>query len=332
MAEMKSFQWLLPFLMAALIIAAALGFVRYFNAYEAPGDHWAPASPVTHENARFTTDMGAAGDYRVTVEKLASKFPLLFVEYQPPGLMVDTTIHSDDGVIRLDQRFADEGSYRVTVQHTIHPNHREVIDFTVQTPLYKYANDLVLVGCLLLAGWVSGRRLRQLAAVAMVLLACMGAMPKAASAHGNGGSHPSALAVGAQDGTLTLSWLRQPPDGAANNAPLDWSVRLRRSDGAPIGRAPFRLEIIHSETHFPVLTLSGVTTSGTIPLRYSPPDGTDYQLLLQAVVDGKVHHVALDAAATPIRPTATRQWQSFGLMLIPLCIGMAWGWRRSSGG
>jgi len=313
------------------VIVAALGFVRYFNAYEAPGEHWAPASPVTHETARFTTDMGAAGDYRITVEKLTSKLPLLFVEYQPPGLIVDTTIHSDDGTIRLDQRFADEGGYQITVQHTIHPNHNEIIGFTVQTPLFKYANDALLVVLLLLAGWISGRRLRQLSVVAALLMVIT-AMPEQGWAHGDHGEPMAAMA--AEDGQFTLAWLHQAPDGFANNTPLDWSLRLL-NQGQPMKAIPFHLEIVHAETHFPVLALSGVTVNGTIPLRYSPPDGTDYQLLLQTVVAGKVHHLALDATAAPIRPTAWRTWQSFGLMLLPLLFGMmaGWGmmvgWRRS---
>jgi len=315
-----------PLLLAAVVIVAALGFVRYFNAYEAPCDHWAPASPVSHEIARFSTDMGAAGDYRITVKKLAAKLPLLFVEYQPPGLMVASTIHSDDGIIRLDQQFADEGDYQITVQHTIHPNHNETINFTVQTPLSKYANDALLFALLLLAGWISGRRLRQLSIVAMLLMVVT-AMPGQGWAHGDGGAHMAA-AVAAEDGSLTLAWLHKAPDGFANNVPLDWSVRLLNK-GQPMGHLPFHLEIVHSETHFPVLSLSGVTLNGAIPLRYSPPDGTDYQLLLQVVVAGKVHHFVLDASAKPIRPTALRKWQSFGLMLVPLLLGMAGGWRMT---
>jgi len=315
--------------MAVTIIIVALSFVRYFNSYEAPGDHWAPASPITHETARFITNMGAGGDYHISVEKMVSKFPLLFVEYQPPGLIVETTIHSDDGIILLNQRFADEGHYRITVQHTVDSNNNETIDFIVQTPLFKYADDLFLFVCLLLAGWISGRRLQQLFPVAMLLLVLLVSTPHSASAHGEHNSTYTPLSVGTQSGSLTLSWLHHhPPHGFANNAPLDWSIQLGNATHR-IGNIPFLLEIIHSETHFPVLTLSGVATDGTIPLRYSPPDGTDYQLRLQTAVDGKLHHFTLDATAQPIQPTAQRKWQSFAIMLIPLLIGMGWGWHSN---
>ncbi len=325
---MKSIQWTIPLLLAGLIIAGAFGFVRFFNAYEEPGEHWAPGSPVVHENARFTTDMGAAGDYLVTVEKLTSKFPLFFVEYQPPGTIVTATLHSDDGSIRLDQRFADEGRYRITVQHTIHPEHRETIDFTVQTPLFKYANDLFLACLLLLAGFVSGHRLKQLStAAAAILLVVMLSTPTSALAHGGHGTPPTP--VSAQAGDWQLSWLHDAPHGPANRSPLDFSLRLS-SKTAPPSHTPYRLEIIHSESHQPVLTIEGSTDDGTIPLHYSPPDGTDYQLYLSAVVNGNVQHFAVDASAEAIRPTLMRTVQSFVILMIPVLIGMAWGWRRAA--
>ncbi|MDQ6964444.1 MAG: hypothetical protein Q9M13_05935 [Mariprofundales bacterium] len=319
---MNTLKKFLPLFLAAAVICMALLFVVYFNDYERAGEHWTPASPLTHETARFTTDMGAEGDYLITVEKVSSKYPLLFVEYQPPGIIMQSTIHSDDGTIRLDQRFADEGEYRITVQHTIHPNHNEVINFTVQTPLFKYANDAALSLLLLLAGWVSGRRLRQLF-VAVLLCIVVTAAPSSGWAHGHGGK--PLMVTG--DEMVKLSWLHHPPDGFANSAPLEWSVQLRNG-GELVESVPFHLEIVHSESHFPVLSLSGVTVDGTIPLRYSPPDGTDYQLLLEAVVAGRLYHLGVDATAKAIQPTVLRKWQSFALMLIPLLIGMVVGWRR----
>ncbi|MDX8409495.1 MAG: hypothetical protein R8J84_05555 [Mariprofundales bacterium] len=324
---MTNFRWLTPLVLAVAVIGAALGFVRYFNGFEASGEHWAPASPIAHQSARFTTDMGAPGDYRITVEKLTSKLPLLFVEYQPPGMVLATTMHADDGIVRFNQQFADEGSYRVTVQHTIHRHHREVINFTVQTPLAKYSTDLAFFLTLLLAGFISGKRLRALAMLLLVVGVTSG-MPMPAEAHhvANG---DRALAIASHYDDLGLQWLANtPPTGDANRAQLDWSLKLIRH-GQPLAQTPFSLDIIHLESGHPVLTLEGSTDrNGTIPLHYSPPDGTAYQLLLRAVVDGKVQHLALDATANAIRPTPSRQWKSFALLMVPVLLGMAWGWRR----
>ncbi|MDQ6950619.1 MAG: hypothetical protein Q9M26_03025 [Mariprofundales bacterium] len=324
---MTKMRWLVPLLLAGAVIITALGFVRYFNAYEAPGEHWAPASPITHQAARFTTDMGTPGDYHITVEKLASKFPLFFVEYQPPGMVLATTVHADDGLVRFDQQFADEGSYRVTVQQPAHRDHREVVNFTVQTPLAKYATDLAFFLALLLAGFFSGKRLRGLAMMLLVVGAING-MPTHAEAH-NVANGDRALAIDNHRGDLTLQWLANtPPTGDANRAPLNWSLKLTHPSQG-LAHIPFSLEIIHLESGQPVLTLEGSTDSnGTIPLHYSPPDGTDYQLLLRAVIDGKVQHLALDATANAIRPTPIRQWKSFSLLMVPVLLGMAWGWKR----
>ncbi|RMH51458.1 MAG: hypothetical protein D6682_04470 [Zetaproteobacteria bacterium] len=329
----RSLRWSVPLLLAAAIIFSALAFVRYFNAYEAPGDHWAPASPIVHENARFTTRMGQPGDYRITVEKRSSKWPLFFVEYQPPGPIVEAIVHSDDGVIRLDQRFADEGRYRIRVAPVTGAGHGETVDFTVQTPLFKYANDLFLAALLLAAGFVSGRRLRQLAAsMALLLAAALTTGPEPAMAHG-GHHHETmtATSAGGRDAQQwRLSWLHGAPHGPANRQPLDFSLRLD-GPGVVDGPIPYRLEIIHSETHFPVLTISGVSRDGTIPLRYSPPDGTDYRVVLSAVAGGALRHLSLPASAEAIPPTVARSIESFAILMVPVLIGMAWGWRQGGG-
>ncbi len=323
---MTYLKGMLPLGLAGLVIAAALGFVRYFDAYEAPGEHWAPASPIAHEPARFMTDMGSPGDYIVKVEKLESKFPLLFVEYQTPGPVLDLTVHSDDGIIRLDQRFADEGRYRISVQHTIHPMHREEIEFTVQTPLSKYAVDALLFLMLLAAGYFSGRRLRELSLAALLLMA-LAAPGGNAWAHGGGGH--AAEPLGAETDGIALGWVAgHAPHGEANRAPMDWRLRLTKN-GKPVRHALYDLEFVHLESGQPVLHVQGATVNGVIPLRYSPPDGTDYQLFVRAIVDGKAYHLALEGAADAIRPTAAREWESFLLLMLPAVAGMMWGWRRA---
>ncbi len=327
---MRNIKWMLPLLLAAIVIASGLGFVTYYNNYEGPGEHWAPQSPIAHEIAQFSTDMGAEGDYLVHIEKLSSKLPLLFVEYQTPGPVLDMTIHSDDGIVRLNQQFADEGAYRISVQHTIHPDHKEVIDFTVQTPLAKYANDLLLLLFLLFAGLISGKRLRALALGTLCLIASslMLSAPDDALAHNIGGEHQTTT-IGSRADDVQLTWLRgQAPEGEANRTPIDWSMQLTRA-GRPVRRAAYELDFIHLESGFPVLHAEGVTTgNGAIHLKYSPPDGTEYRLQLRAVIDGRVRHLALEGEAQPIRPTAGRKWSSFLLMMVPLLLGMIWGWRR----
>lgn len=319
---------LLPALLAGGLIVGALLFVRWFDAYEAPGEHWAPASPTVHERARFMTDMGTGGDYRVQVEKLASKFPPLFVEYQTPGPILDATVHSDDGIVRLEQAFADEGAYRITVQCLDHPEHREVIDFTVQTPLSKYAVDGLLILLLFAAGYASGRRLRALAAAVLLLAGVGMAAPADAWAHGGHGH--AARPGGARADALTLDWLSgHAPHGVANRSPMDWGVRLMRA-GAPV-EAHYALDVVHLETGLPVLHIEGRTVHGTIPLRYSPPDGTTYRLVVRAIAGGREHHLAIEGAADALRPTAARQWLSFALLMAPALLGMAWGWWRGAG-
>ncbi len=319
---------LLPLLLAGLLIATAFGFVRYYNAYQAPGEHWAPASPVAHEMARFTTDMGNAGDFHVTIEKLESKFPLFFVEYQRPGRVLELSVHSDDGIVRLDQQFADEGRYRITVQHIIHPMHQEVVDFTVQTPLVKYANDLLL-GCLLLAaGFLSGHRLRALAMITLVVSIGNLASPQPALAHGDAMASVAAVMFPANIDAVAVHWLAgKPPVGEANRAPLDWRMQITR-DGQAVKRAPFALDVVHGESHLPVLHIEGVANGGLIDLRYSPPDGAHYAFELRTVIDGKAYHLSLPGSAAAVPPTLWRKWQSFLIMMVPLLIGMVWGWKR----
>ena len=320
---------IVPILLAALIVAAAFGFVRYYDAYEAPGDHWAPASPIVHEHARFTTDMGTAGDFHVTVEKISAKLPLFFVEYQTPGKVLEMTVHSDDGIVRLDQNFADEGQYRVTVQHSIHPMHKEVIDFTVQTPLVKYTNDVLLFVFLVAAGFLSGKRLRALAVVCLVVCAGGMAAPEQALAHGNA-SASDAVSFPNQVGDVSLHWLHgKSPTGQANREPMDWRMTIAQH-GQAVEHAPFALDVVHSETHLPVLHVEGVANHGVIELKYSPPDGTAYEFQVRTQVGGKVYHLGLKAEAEAIPPTAWRKWQSFLLMMIPLLLGMVWGWKRGA--
>ena len=325
---MNRIKWMLPLLLAAVVIASGFGFVQYYNGYEGPGEHWAPESPIVHETARFSTDMGAAGDYRVIVEKKSSKFPLFFVEYQTPGKVLDMMIHSDDGMVQFNQQFADEGEYRITVQHTIHPAHQEVIDFTVQTPLVKYTNDLLLCLFLLAAGFLSGSRLRALALVCLFFSFSGLDMPTQAMAHGMAGGEHQPHVISDQAGDVSLRWLHaKAPEGQANRTPMDWRLQLSKA-GRAVDRAPFILDFIHSETHFPVLHIEGVAKNGVIHLKYSPPDGTDYTLQVRTVIDGQVYHLALPASAEAIPPTVWRKWQSFLLMMVPLLIGMFWGWTR----
>jgi len=323
---MSKVTWMLPLVLAAAVIASGFGFVSYYNSYEEVGEHWAPKSPIAHATARFATDMGEAGDFAVSIEKLSSKSPLFFVEYQTAGAVLNMKVHSDDGIVRLSQQFADEGEYRITVQHTIHPNHHEVIDFTVQTPLVKYTNDVLLVAFLLWAGFFSGKRLKGLAVVCLVVAAATVSAPQAVQAHGMGGGQ--ALEVGNQIDDIKLAWFNgQSPIGEANRTPMDWRMQLTKA-GKPVTRAPFSLDFVHLESGFPVLHIEGVAKNGLVDLKYSPPDGTEYQLQLRTVIDGQVYHLALKAEAEAIRPTTGRKWSSFLLMMIPVLIGMAWGWKR----
>jgi len=328
---MSKVTWMLPLFLAAAVIASGLGFVKYYNGYEGPGEHWAPASPIAHASARFTTDMSNGGDYHVTVEKLSSKAPLFFVEYQTPGKVLDMMVHSDDGIIRLSEQFADEGKYRITVQHTIHPTHNEVVDFTVQTPLVKYTNDVLLFLFLLAAGFLSGSRLRSLAMVALVVTVGGLGLPNHAEAHGSMGAETGAVSFENTEGDVSLHWLQgQSPTGEANRAPMDWRMQLTQA-GQPVGNVPYSLDFVHLESGFPVLHTEGVTSNdGVIDLKYSPPDGTEYELQVRAVVQGKVFHLGLKGEAEAIRPTAGRKWSSFLLMMIPVLLGMVWGWKRKA--
>ncbi len=326
---MSRFSWMLPIVLAGLVIASGFGFVQYYNGYEGPGEHWAPASPIAHETARFSTPMGAEGDYLISIEKLSSKAPLFFIEYQTPGKVLNWKVHSDDGIVRLQQQFADEGQYRITVQHNIHPMHKEVIDFTVQTPLSKYANDALLFIFLLAAGFLSGKRLRGLAMIALVVLTGGMMQPNHALAHGAAGDM-QVMEVSNEVDDIKLNWLTgKAPTGEANRTPMDWRMRLTKA-GKPVQRAAYELDFVHLESGFPVLHIEGVTTDkGVIDLQYSPPDGTEYQLQVRAHIDGRVYHLALMGEAEAIRPTDWRKWQSFLLMMIPVLLGMVWGWKRN---
>jgi len=324
---MTKFKWMLPLVLAGLVITSGFTFVSYYNGYEGPGEHWTPESPIAHDMAFFTTDMSAEGDYIVRIEKLESKAPLFFVEYQTPGTVLDMNVHTDDGIIRLSEQFADEGKYRITIQHTIHPDHKEVVDFTVQTPLFKYANDILLIVFLALAGLLSGSRLRGLAMICLVVAASGFTQPQSAMAHGTGGDIQSVTFASEVNG-VSLSWLQgNAPVGEANRKPMDWRMQISK-DGQPVKRAAYILDIIHIESGHPVLHTEGVAARGIVNLKYSPPDGTDYQLQVRTVVDGKVYHLALEAEAEAIRPTDARKWSSFLLMMVPFLIGLLWGWKR----
>ena len=333
---MSKVKWLLPLLLAGLVIASGFVFVKYYNAYEAPGEHWTPASPIAHQMAYFSTPMGAEGDYLVTIEKLSSKSPLFFVEYQTPGKVLEMKVHSDDGLVRLQQQFADEGEYRITVQHSIHPMHKEVIDFTVQTPLSKYNNDVLLFIFLLAAGYLSGKRLRGLAVVCLMVFAGGMASPEQAVAHGMAGNQQvmsTVMQMGNEVDDIALTWVSgKAPIGEANREPMDWRMQLTKV-GSPVKRASYDLDFIHLESGLPVLHIEGVTTDhGMIDLQYSPPDGTEYQLQLRANIEGRMYHLALNGEAEAIRPTAGRQWASFLLMMIPVLLGIFWGWKRGKCG
>jgi len=326
---MSKITGMLPLVLAGLIIASAFGFVKYYNAYEEPGEHWAPASPIVHDTARFTTDMGSTGDFHVSIEKISSKFPLFFVEYQPPGKILDMTVHSDDGIVRMAEQFADEGHYRITVQQTIHPAHKEVIDFTVQTPLVKYSNDVLLFVFLLAAGFLSGKRLRALAVVCLLVFAGGIATPEQAMAHGMAGS-TGAVSFPRQLDGVSLTWLHgKAPEGQANREPMDWRMQISK-EGKPVASAPFALDVVHSETHLPVLHVEGVANHGVIQIKYSPPDGTAYEFQVRAIMNNKVYHLGLQGEAEAIPPTVWRKWQSFLIMMVPLLTGMAWGWKRKT--
>jgi hypothetical protein len=325
---MSKIKWLLPLLLAGLVIASGFAFVKYYNSYEGVGEHWVPESPIAHEISRFSTPMGAEGDYLVTIEKLSSKSPLFFIEYQTPGKILEMKVHSDDGLVRLQQQFADEGEYRITVQHSIHPMHKEVIDFIVQTPLSKYSNDVLLFIFLLAAGYLSGKRLRGLAVVCLMVLAGGMASPEQAMAHGAAGDK-QVMEVGNEVDDIRLTWLSgKSPLGEANREPMDWRMQLTKA-GSPVKRASYDLDFVHLESGLPVLHIEGVTTDhGMIDLQYSPPDGTEYQLQLRTDIEGRVYHLALMGEAEAIRPTVGRKWSSFLLMMIPVLLGMFWGWRR----
>lgn len=338
-------HWLkatLPMVLAALIVGTVWLGVRYYDAYEAPGAHWAPARPIAGELAGFRADLARPGVYRVMVEKLSSKLPLLFVEYQPPGPLLDTRMELPDGQLRLKLRFADEGQYRIAAWQAAADADAPPIfqhGFAVQTPLARYAVNVILVVVLLAAGYASGRQLRRLAMGALtsilLIIISLGLVLPVAPSHAHGTAPASAAAAaGADSNGLSLRFIHPNQRNAyANSAPLLWDVHVLQA-GVPLDHAAFDLEVIHGESRQTVLALAGVTPGDRLPLRYAPPDGTNYEIALRvmraAKTDGAAPlvHVAAFTQAEAKAPTATRQWQSFILLMIPALAGMAWGYGK----
>ena len=335
-------RWLkatVPVMLAALIVGAVWLGVRYYDAYEAPGAHWAPASPIAGELASFRADLARPGAYRVTVEKLSSKLPLLFVEYQPPGPLLDTRMELPDGQLRLKLRFADEGQYRIAAWQDAAADAPPVFEhgFAVQTPLARYAVNVILVVVLLAAGYASGRQLRRLAMGALtsilLIVISLGLVLPVTPSHAHG-TAPATTAAGANSHGLSLGFVHLDQRNAyANSAPLLWDLHVLQA-GVPLDHAAFDLEVIHGESRQTVLALAGVTPGDRLPLRYAPPDGTSYEIALRimraAKTDGAAPlvHVSAFTQAEAKAPTTTRQWQSFILLMIPALAGMAWGYGK----
>ena len=336
-------RWLkatLPMVLAALIVGTVWLGVRYYDAYEAPGTHWAPANPIVGELASFRADLARPGVYRVTVEKLSSKLPLLFVEYQPPGPLLDTRMELPDGQLRLKLRFADEGQYRIAAwQAGAAADAPPVFEhgFAVQTPLARYAVNVILVVVLLAAGYASGRQLRRLAMGALtgilLIIISLGLVLPVTPSHAHG-TAPASAATGVDSSGLSLRFMHPNQRNAyANSAPLLWDLHVLQA-GVPLDRAVFDLEVIHGESRQTVLALAGVTPGDRLPLRYAPPDGTNYEIALRimraAKTDGAAPlvHVSAFTQAEAKAPTTTRQWQSFILLMIPALAGMAWGYGK----
>ena len=350
-------------MLAALIVGTLWLGVRYYDAYEAPGMHWAPASPIAGELATFRSELAQPGVYRVTVEKLSSKLPLLFVEYQTPGPLLDTRMQLPDGQLRLKLRFADEGQYRIGAWRADAAAGAPPVfeqGFTVQTPLARYVVNAILVVVLLAAGYASGRQLRRLAAgvltsilliVISLIVISLGVVVPVAPSHAHG-TAPASAATGANSNGLSLGFVH--PDqrnGYANSTPLLWDMRVLQT-GVPLDHTAFDLEVIHGESRQTVLALAGITPGDHLPLRYAPPDGTNYEIALRIMCAQKTDGAPSLAARTEARgaghgwpgcafahvsavtqaeakaPTAARQWQSFILLMLPALVGMAGGYGK----
>lgn len=328
--SMRVFNALLPIVLAALVVAAALLFVRYFVSFDAPGENWAPASPVAGELASFQADLGQPGVYEVNVEKLVSKFPLLFVEYKSPGTVLETRLKLPDGKLRLKMRFVDEGKYRIAIRSVSGAAHFER-QFEVQTPLSKYAVDMLYVVLLLAAGFLSGHQLRHLAAPAVLFAVLLSGQPTSGFAHEMGEAHHSDEK---NAGNLSLRFVNPGYQGVANTSPLPWDMQVRQNN-APLTDAAVDLQVIHGESGQPVLALAGVIPGDLLTLRYAPPDGADYK------VEARVADTS-GMAAPPVyvsawlhtgakSPTEARHWLSFMVLMFPALLGMAWGyWRKSA--
>ena len=365
-------HWLkatIPMMLAALIVGTLWLGVRYYDAYAAPGIHWAPASPIAGELASFRTELAQPGVYRVTVEKLSSKLPLLFVEYQAPGPLLDTRMQLSDGQLRLKLRFADEGQYRIRAwQAHAAAGAPPVFEhgFAVQTPLARYVVNAILVVVLLIAGYASGRQLRQLhqsrrsaaggltnillIVISLIVISLGVAVPVTPShAHGTA---PASAATGDNSSGLSLEFVHpEQRNGYANSAPLLWDIRVLQA-GVPLDHTAFDLEVIHGESRQTVLALAGITPGDHLPLRYAPPDGTHYEIALRIMraqktdgapspmgsrrgaqaTDGLVAlslaHVSAVTQTEAKAPTTARQWQSFILLMLPALVGMAWGYGK----
>jgi hypothetical protein len=329
--NMRVINALLPILLAAAVVGAALLFVRYFASYEAPGENWAPASPVAGELASFQADLKRPGVYDVNVEKLSSKLPLLFVEYKSPGTVLDTRLELPDGKLRFKMRFIDEGQYRVVIRAAADGvAAKPVFDqqFDVQTPLAKYAVDVLFAVLLLAAGFLSGRQLRHLAA-ALLLVVLLNVQPTPVFAHEMGAAHHAV-----ETGELSLTLVNRDDQGVANSSPLSWDMQFRQQS-VVLTHLAFDLEVIHGESGQPVLALAGVMPGDRLTLRYAPPDGADYKIETRvfgtspaavpaAYVSAWVHTEAKS-------PTGARHWLSFMVLMFPALLGMAWGyWKKTA--
>jgi len=164
--------------------------------------------------------------------------------------------------------------------------------------------------------------------ITLVVLTGGMTQPVPVFAHGAAGDI-QVMEVSNEVDDIKLNWLAgKAPTGEANRTPMDWRMQPTKA-GTPVQRAAYELDFVHLESGYPVLHMEGVTTDkGVIDLKYSPPDGTGYQLQIRAHINGRVYHLALMGEAEAIHPTGWRKWQSFLIMLVPLMIGMVWGWRR----
>lgn len=334
--NMRILNALLPIVLATAVVGAAWLFVRYSESYEVPGANWAPASPIAGELAGFQADLGQPGVYDVSVEKLASKLPLLFVEYKSPGPLLDTRLELPDGKLRLKMRFVDEGQYRIVIRYaadgvSAQPAFEQ--QFTVQTPLSKYAVDGLFVALLLAAGYLSGHQLRQLAVpVAAVLLTVLLSV-QATPGYAHDMEHAHFTEEKNNHG-LSLRFVNRNYQGVANTSPLPWDMQVQQENVA-LAHVAFDLEVIHGESGQPALAFAGVMPGDQLTLRYAPPDGADYK------IETRVASTSETAGVVPPNyifawvhteaksPTAARHWLSFMVLMFPALLGMAWGyWKK----